>query len=57
MHDLKCPHCNEEINIAEHELYYLYEEGTHEVDCPSCKTTILVQVEASYTFEVVEQEN
>ena len=57
MSDFKCPHCEEEIVISESELFYLYEEGTHDVSCPSCGGDILVQTEATYNFEVIEDED
>jgi cytochrome c-type biogenesis protein CcmH/NrfF len=46
----KCPHCDEDIDISENELYHLYEDGTHEIDCPNCNGNIIVESDAKWSF-------
>lgn len=52
----KCPHCGEFIKIDDHDLYPLYEEGRHEVDCPECGQEFVVQTNVRHTFSTDEQE-
>lgn len=53
----KCPHCDEDIVIGDHELYNLYEEDTHDVTCPHCEKDFIVRSQATYTFSTDEQDN
>jgi hypothetical protein len=52
----KCPHCGIEISIEENELYWLYQDGTHEITCPCCGEQFTVEVAVSFTFSTNEQE-
>jgi len=52
-----CPFCDELIDIERSELYHLYEEETHYIDCPSCNKEIRVKSEAKWTFSTDEQED
>lgn len=52
-----CPHCDEVIKIDDHELWYLYEEETHEIDCPFCNETLIVTSSANWSFSTDEQES
>lgn len=51
----KCPFCDHEIDISANEMYELYEEGEHEIDCPGCEKKIVIQCEIEYTFSTDEQ--
>jgi DNA-directed RNA polymerase subunit RPC12/RpoP len=53
----KCPFCDAEIDISINELYHLYEEETHYIDCPQCNNEIKVKSEAKWTFSTDEQED
>lgn len=46
----KCPHCDSDIGISAHDLYDLYEDGEHEIECPYCETPIKVISECTYHF-------
>ena len=50
-----CPRCDCEIDINEWELYGLYEEGGHDIECPYCEKEIHVVSVAKYTFSTDEQ--
>ena len=53
-----CPKCDEEIHIEECELFYLYEEDIHEVICPNCEKTIIVESHcSSWEFITYDPEN
>lgn len=55
--DPKCPHCDREIDISEHELWELYKEDTHEIMCPYCRNEFQVVATASWTFSTDEQDD
>ena len=55
-YDFKCNHCKEEIDIQDNEFYQLYEEGTHEVECPKCDETIHINSIVNYSFEVTDED-
>lgn len=53
--DPRCPHCDFIIDISKNEFYELYEEGEHEIQCPSCEKNITVKSEIEYKFSTDEQ--
>jgi len=54
--DFKCNHCKTEINIQDEELFNLYEEGLHDIECPNCEKTIYVNSIATFEFEVCDED-
>lgn len=53
----KCPHCGHLYDINDHEAWGLYEEGPHEIECPSCDLEYDVTVNVSCTYSTDEQED
>ena len=53
----KCPWCDEEIDINDHELYELYDENDHYIECPSCEKEMRVSTRASYSFSTDNQDD
>jgi uncharacterized Zn-finger protein len=53
--DPKCPHCGYVCRIADHEWWELYDDGDHEVTCPSCDREFTVETCVSYSFSTNEQ--
>lgn len=53
----KCPHCGHECSVSENEWWKLYEEGEHDVTCPSCDDDFSVSTRVSYTFSTDRQES
>lgn len=51
----KCPHCGHVCDISEESWYRLYEEGEHQVACPSCDGDFTVSTRVSYSFSTDEQ--
>lgn len=51
-----CPHCGHECNVSDNEWWELYEEGEHEVTCPSCDQDFTVSTHVSYSFSTDSQE-
>lgn len=51
-----CPHCGREIDISEHELHQLYQDGEHAVSCPYCSERFNVKTETHTTFSTDEQD-
>ncbi len=51
----KCPFCDHEIDISANEMFELYEEGEHEINCPCCEKEIVVHSVVEYTFSTDEQ--
>ena len=51
----KCPHCDNEIVISEHDLYELHSEETHEISCPYCEKNFYVVSIASWSFNTSEE--
>lgn len=45
-----CPNCNRPIDIPGDEMFRLYEEGEHDITCPSCNTDFSVSTTVSHTF-------
>ena len=56
MSDFKCNKCKEEIDIHEHELFELFTEDNHEIECPYCQTKIYINSVSSYSFFVTDEE-
>jgi hypothetical protein len=54
----RCPHCGHVCSVSDNEWWFLYEEGEHEVECPSalCERTFTVSVHVSYSYSTDEQE-
>jgi len=54
--DPRCPHCGNSVGIAEHELWELYSEGDHHIECPYCELDFTVQTEAKFSFTTEDQD-
>jgi hypothetical protein len=52
----KCPHCGYDCDVSAHDLYRVYEEGEHEIDCPSCGLEFTVSTRVSFSFSTEDQE-
>jgi len=52
----KCPHCGHEVGISKNDLWRLYEEGEHELECPDCEGAFIVWTRVSYSFDTDSQE-
>lgn len=52
----KCPHCGDECSVVDNEWWHLYEEGEHEVTCPSCENNFQVSTHVSFSFSTDEQD-
>jgi len=54
----RCPHCGNECDISVNEWWRLYEEGEHEVECPSilCERPFTVSTHVSHSFSTDEQD-
>ena len=53
----KCPHCGAEVDVSDNDLWRIYEEGEHEIDCPSCELAFSVSTSVSYSFSTDAQED
>lgn len=51
----RCPHCGNECDVNDHELWHLYEEGEHEVSCPHCGLDFAVSTTVTYSFSTDSQ--
>ena len=51
----KCPHCGRECVVSDLEWYECYEEGEHEVVCPSCEGSFLVSTTVSHSYSTDDQ--
>jgi len=51
---VRCPYCKCKIDVHENELYNLYEEGEHEINCMRCNGTFEVSTSVSYSFKSPE---
>ena len=49
--DPKCPYCDHDIDINDNELWELYEEGEHAIDCPSCGKHVAVVARARWSLD------
>ncbi len=53
----KCPHCGNDFDVQENEAWFLYDENdTHDVECPICDHSFLVNSMAKWTFSTDEQD-
>lgn len=52
----RCPHCGTEHDVSDNDWYRLYDEGEHEVTCPSCDEEFTVSTRVSFSFSTYEQE-
>lgn len=48
-----CPYCGTgiETNYGYEDFPELYEEGEHEIDCPECEKTFIMETSISYYYE------
>lgn len=46
----RCPHCGAETRVSDNGWWKLYEEGEHEVSCPSCGGDFIVHTRVSFSF-------
>lgn len=46
----KCPHCGHDCSVLDNEWWFLYEEGEHDVECPSCDKEFSVSTHVSHSF-------
>lgn len=53
----KCPHCDHDYEIDDHQAWHLYDptEDEHEIECPACEKTYIVKVRVKYSFSTDEQ--
>jgi hypothetical protein len=51
-----CPHCAAECRVSDNDWWKLYEEGEHEVCCPSCGEDFTVTTRVSFSFSTDKQE-
>lgn len=52
----KCPHCGYVYDIQEHGTWSLYEQGEHDIECPSCHLNYTVIAEVEYSYSTDEQD-
>lgn len=53
----KCPHCGHDCDVNDMEAWHLYEEGEHNLECPSCDAGFRVSTTVSFTFSTDEQDD
>lgn len=51
----KCPHCGEDLDINEHELWQLYDDEDKDIECPLCERQFHVQIHVSYLYSTDDQ--
>lgn len=51
-----CPHCAYIYEISDHDAWELYDEGDHEIECPSCELEFTVYTRVKHSFSTDEQE-
>jgi len=51
----KCPWCDHDYDVSGNEDWELYEDGTHEIECPSCGKDYSVDTFTSCTFDTDDQ--
>lgn len=53
--DVRCPHCGNCIRPEDHDMWRLYSEGEHEIDCPYCDLSMEVRVDVKWSFTTESQ--
>lgn len=51
---VRCPHCSYVMDVAESELFELYEDGDHDINCDDCGKEFTVVTSVSHSFESPE---
>ena len=48
-----CPHCGYAIpaDLPYEDFPELYEDGSHEIDCPECEKQFILETNVSYSYE------
>jgi len=54
--DPKCPHCGTVVSVSDNELWHLYEEGEHDIECGRCDLPFTVSTNVTFSFSTNEQE-
>ena len=52
-----CPFCDYSMDINASELFQLYEDGDHELNCPNCAKLVKVQSNVTFDFSTDEQDD
>ena len=50
-----CPYCDFQIDPTRFDLYELYSEGEHKMNCPRCEKEILIISRCEWKFDTDEQ--
>ena len=56
MSNIECPVCKHKFDSDEMYSAYAYDEGEHEVKCPSCKESFHMNVMTCFRYEVLTVE-
>lgn len=53
-----CPHCGYAIptDLGYEDFPEIYEDGDHEIDCPECEKTFVLETAVSYSWETKKKE-
>jgi len=51
-----CPYCDSIIDVQKNELWQLYTEDIHFIQCPSCNSQLMVTPKATWTFSTDDQD-
>jgi predicted RNA-binding Zn-ribbon protein involved in translation (DUF1610 family) len=57
---IRCPHCRHEMNVYNCEMFDVYQEGYHEIQCNLCDKKFEIETRISYSFEspdIIEDED
>lgn len=56
---IRCPYCISSFDPYECEMYYIMNEGEHEITCPECNKNFLIytNVERTYNSPALEAKN
>ena len=46
----RCPHCGATFNVSKNDAWRIYEEGSHDLTCPSCTHDFEVRATVTYQF-------
>jgi uncharacterized C2H2 Zn-finger protein len=52
----RCPHCGVTIDLGSNDLWEIYAEGEHDVECPKCDGAFVVSTTVATYFSTDEQE-